>query len=323
MRRLLTYSPEVAAARKAKRPIIALESTIIAHGLPRPRNLDTALRLEAEVREAGAVPATIAVTDGRLRIGLDAGQLEELARADDVLKVSRRDLAACLATNRTGATTVAATMVAAHLAGIRVFATGGIGGVHRGAERDFDVSADLEELARTPVTVVCAGAKSILDLPKTLEVLETKGVPVIGYRTDEFPAFFCRASGLPVPQRLDSVAVIASLLDLQRRLGFASGVLVANPIPASAALPEELVEGAIAEALAVAAAAGIGGKAITPFLLARIVELTGGQSVEANVALALSNARLAAEIATALTAQGESLVPTPRSRPRGRQMDPM
>ena len=323
MRSLLVYSPEVAAARKAGKPIVALESTIIAHGLPRPRNLETALRLEAEVREAGAVPATIAVTGGRLRIGLDAAQLEELAGLDDVLKVSRRDLAACLATGRTGATTVAATMVAAHLAGIRVFATGGIGGVHRGAERDFDVSADLEELARTPVAVVCAGAKSILDPPKTLEVLETKGVPVIGYRTDEFPAFYCRASGLPVSQRLDSAAAIASLVDLQRRLGLAGGVLVANPIPEDAALSEDLVEGAIAEALAVAAAAGIGGKAITPFLLARIVELTGGRSVEANVALALSNARLAAGIATALRAQGGHTLPTPRIRPRGRQMDPM
>ncbi len=323
MRSLLTYSPEVAAARKAGEAVVALESTIIAHGLPRPRNLETARLLEAEVRAAGAVPATIAVADGRLRIGLDDAQLEELAGADNVLKVSRRDLAACLATGRTGATTVAATMVAAHLAGIRVFATGGIGGVHRGAERDFDVSADLEELGRTPVAVVCAGAKSILDLPKTLEVLETKGVAVIGYRTDEFPAFFCRASGLPVPQRLDSVAEIANLLDVQRRLGLASGILLVNPIPAASALPEELVEGAIAEAIAVAAAAGIGGKAITPFLLARIVELTGGQSVEANVALALSNARLAAELAAAVQALDQPVLPTPRIRPRGRQMDPM
>jgi pseudouridine-5'-phosphate glycosidase len=323
MSSLLAFSPEVAAARKAGQPIVALESTIIAHGLPRPRNLETARLLEAEVREAGAVPATIAVADGRLRIGLDAAQLEELAVADGVLKVSRRDLAGCIATGRTGATTVAATMVAAQLAGIRVFATGGIGGVHRGAERDFDVSADLEELARTPVAVVCAGAKSILDLPKTLEVLETKGVAVVGYRTDEFPAFFCRASGLAVPLRLDSVAEIANLLDVQRRLGLTSGVLVVNPIPKAAALPEELVEGAIAEALAVATAAGIGGKQITPFLLARIVELTGGQSVEANVALALSNVRLAAEITVALHALGEPILPTPRIRPRSRQMDAM
>jgi len=306
MHTLTAFSPEVAAAREAGRPIVALETTLIAHGLPRPRNLETARALEAAVREAGAVPATIAVMHGRIRIGLDAAELEEIAAADGVMKVSRRDLPACLAQGRLGATTVAGTMIAAHLAGIRVFATGGIGGVHRGAERDFDVSADLEELARIPVAVVCAGAKSILDLPKTLEVLETKGVPVCGWRTDEFPAFYCRSSGLAVPFRCDDVAAIARGLDIQKRLGFPGGALIVNPIDEDAALPEELIEAAIHDALEVAARAGIGGKDVTPFLLARIVELTGGRSVDANVALVLSNARLAAAIAMAVAALDDS-----------------
>ena len=300
MQSLLAFSPEVAAAREAGRPIVALESTLIAHGLPRPRNLETARALEAVVREAGAVPATIAIMQGRIRIGLEAGQLEEIATADGVMKVSRRDLPACIVQQRPGATTVAGTMIAAHMAGIRVFATGGIGGVHRGAERDFDVSADLEELARTPVAVVCAGAKSILDLPKTLEVLETKGVPVCGWRTDEFPAFYCRSSGLAVPLRCDDVNTMARGLEIQRRLGFPGGSLIVNPIAAEAAMPEELIEAAIHDALEVAAQAGIGGKDATPFLLARIVELTHGKSVDANVALVTSNARLAAELAIAL-----------------------
>jgi pseudouridine-5'-phosphate glycosidase len=304
MHSLLAYTPEVAAAREAGRPIVALESTIIAHGLPKPRNLETALALEAVVREAGAVPATIAIARGRIRIGLDRELLEAIASAETVMKVSRRDLPACLASGRLGATTVAGTMIAAHHAGIRVFATGGIGGVHRGAERDFDVSADLEELARTPVAVVCSGAKSILDLPKTLEVLETKGVPVCGWRTDEFPAFYCRSSGLAVPLRCDDVDSIARGLEVQRRLGSMGGALIANPVPEEHAMPEELIEAAIHDALHVAADAGIGGKDVTPFLLARIVELTGGRSVDANVALVLSNARLAAEIATALAAIG-------------------
>jgi pseudouridylate synthase len=300
MHSLLAFSPEVAAAREAGRPIVALESTLIAHGLPRPRNLEAARALEAVVRETGAVPATIAIMHGRIRIGLDADQLAEIATADGVMKVSRRDLAACIVQQRPGATTVAGTMIAAHMAGIRVFATGGIGGVHRGAERDFDVSADLEELARTPVAVVCAGAKSILDLPKTLEVLETKGVPVCGWRTDEFPAFYCRSSGLSVPLRCDDVWTMARGLEIQRRLGFSGGSLIVNPIPEEAAMPEELIEAAIHDALEVAARAGIGGKDVTPFLLARIVELTGGKSVDANVALVMSNARLAAELAMAL-----------------------
>ena len=300
MQSLLAFSPEVAAAREAGRPIVALETTLIAHGLPRPRNLETARALEAVVREAGAVPATIAIMHGRIRIGLEPDQLAEIATAEGVMKVSRRDLPACIAQGRPGATTVAGTMIAAHMAGIRVFATGGIGGVHRGAERDFDVSADLEELARTPVVVVCAGAKSILDLPKTLEVLETKGVPVCGWRTDEFPAFYCRSSGLAVPLRCDDVNTMARGLEIQRRLGFPGGSLIVNPIPAAAAMPEELIEAAIHDALEVAARAGIGGKDVTPFLLARIVELTHGKSVDANVALVMSNARLAAELAIAL-----------------------
>jgi pseudouridine-5'-phosphate glycosidase len=302
MHSLLAYTPEVAAAKESGLPIVALESTIIAHGLPKPRNLETALALEAVVREAGAVPATIAVVRGRIRIGLDRDTLEEIASADGVMKVSRRDLPACLASGRLGATTVAGTMIAAHHAGIRIFATGGIGGVHRGAERDFDVSADLEELARTPVAVVCSGAKSILDLPKTLEVLETKGVPVCGWRTDEFPAFYCRSSGLAVPLRCDDVQSIAKGLEIQRRLGSMGGALIVNPVPEEHAMPEELIEAAIHDALHVAADAGIGGKDVTPFLLARIVELTGGRSVDANAALVLSNARLAAEIAKALAA---------------------
>jgi len=306
MQSLFAFSPEVAAAREGGRPIVALESTIFAHGLPRPRNLETARALEQTVREAGAVPATIAVARGRIRIGLDDALIEEIATANDVAKLSRRDLPARLANGRLGATTVAGTMIAAHLAGIRVFATGGIGGVHRGAERDFDVSADLEELARTPVTVVCSGAKSILDLPKTLEVLETKGVPVFGWQTDEFPAFYCRSSGLPVPLRCDDLDALAESLRIQRRLGYPGGALIANPIPAAAALPDELIEGAIHEALEVAGKAGIGGKDVTPFLLARIVEITGGQSVEANVALVLDNARLASRLAVAEAAQVEA-----------------
>ena len=310
MQTLLAFNAEVAAARKAGRPIVALESTLIAHGLPRPRNLETARALEAAVRDEGAVPATIAIADGQIHVGLDDALLEALASADGVKKVSRRDLSSCIANGGLGATTVAGTMIAAHMAGISIFATGGIGGVHRGAERDFDVSADLEELAQTPVAVVCSGAKSILDLPKTLEVLETKGVPVCGWRTDEFPAFYCRSSGLPVPMRCDEVESVARGLEVQRQLGFRGGALIVNPIPEAAALPEELIEGAIREALRVAEDAGIGGKDVTPFLLARIVELTNGKSVDANVALVLSNARLAAKLAVALNAlQDQQVAP--------------
>jgi pseudouridine-5'-phosphate glycosidase len=295
----LVLSAEVAAARAAGRPLVALESTIIAHGLPRPRNLEVARELEAAVRAHGAAPATIAVLDGRLRIGLEADDLERVA-AGGIPKLSRRDLPRALAQGLSGATTVAATMIIAHLAGIAVFATGGIGGVHRGAEATFDISADLQELARTPVAVVSAGAKSILDLPRTLEVLETLGVPVIGYRTGEFPAFHARSSGLALHQRCDSPAEAAAILAAMGELGYPGGAVIANPIPEADALPAAEVEAAVALALADAAREGIAGKDATPFLLARLAAITGGRSLDANVALAVNNARLAAEIAVAL-----------------------
>ena len=296
----LTFSPEVAEASAAGAPIVALESTIITHGMPFPQNLETARRVEDTVRAAGAVPATIAVMGGAIHAGLDAATLETLARTPDALKLSRADLAACLAAGRTGATTVAATMICAHLAGIEVFATGGIGGVHRGAEDSFDISADLHELAQTPVTVVAAGAKAILDLPKTLEVLETLGVPVIAYGQDEFPAFWSRSSGLPAPLRMESAAEIAAAHALKARLGLKGGQLVANPIPEADELPRAVILPHIEAALAEADAKGIAAKAVTPFLLQRVYELTGGRSLTANIALVLNNARLAAEIARAL-----------------------
>jgi pseudouridylate synthase len=296
----LTFCPEVAAARTAGHPVVALESTIITHGMPYPQNLETAHAVEAAVRAAGAVPATIAVMAGRIHIGLINTELDALAQATGVMKLSRADLAACLALGRTGATTVAATMICAHLAGIAVFATGGIGGVHRGAESSFDISADLMELARTPVTVVCAGAKAILDLPKTLEVLETNGVPVIAYGQDDFPAFWSRASGLPAPLRMDTPAAIAAAHRMRATLGLAGGQLVANPIPPEAEIPRAVIVPVIETALADAAAAGIAAKAVTPFLLQRIYELTEGRSLDANVVLVLNNARLAAAIANAL-----------------------
>ncbi len=293
----LAFSPEVAHARAEGRPIVALESTIVTHGLPRPQNLETARLVEAEIRQAGAVPATIAVMEGRLHIGLTEAGLTRLARAEGAAKLSRADLAACLAGGGLGATTVAATMIAANLAGIQVFATGGIGGVHRGAEESFDISADLHELARTPVTVVAAGAKAILDLPKTLEVLETLGVPVIAHGQDELPAFWSRASGLAAPLRMDSPAEIAAAHRMRAALGIAGGQLVANPIPPEHEIPAETLAPLIAQAAEEAAARGIAAKAVTPFLLDRILALTGGRSLEANVALVLNNARLAAAIA--------------------------
>jgi len=298
---LLAFHPDVQAALASRRPVVALESTIIAHGLPHPENLALARELEADVRAEGAVPATIALIQGRLRIGLDAAQLELLATSRDVAKVSRRDMATVLASGRLGATTVAGTMIAARLAGIRVFATGGIGGVHRGAETSFDVSADLDELAQTQVLVVTAGAKAILDLAKTLEVLETRGVPVIGYGTDAFPAFWCRSSGLPLPVRLDDPETVARAFDSHCRLGLTSGVVVANPIPESDALDRSTVETAIAAALADAGKSGVSGKDVTPYLLKRIVASTAGASLRANLALVRNNARLAARIAVALT----------------------
>lgn len=301
LRDLLVFSPEVAQARRVGRPLVALESTVISHGMPWPDNLATAHMLEAAVREEGAVPATIAVIDGQIRIGLQAAELERLARGDEpVQKLSRRDMAIRLCQGGLGATTVAATMIAARAAGIQVFATGGIGGVHRGAQQSFDISADLSELSRTPVAVVCAGAKSILDLPLTLEVLETLGVPVLGYGTAAFPAFYSRDSGLKVDAQVDDPAALAAICRTHWQLGLQSGVLVANPVPAELALDPALAEAAIAEALQEAAAQGIRGKDTTPFLLARVKALTGGESLRTNVALIENNARLAAQLALAL-----------------------
>lgn len=296
----LSFSPEVETARAAKRPIVALESTIITHGMPYPQNVETARRVEAAVRAAGAVPATIAVMGGRIHVGLADPELERLGRARGVLKLSRADLAVCVASGRTGSTTVAATMICAHLAGIEVFATGGIGGVHRGAELSFDVSADLRELAETPVSVVSAGAKAILDLPKTLEVLETLGVPVIAVGQDEFPAFWSRSSGLPAPLRLDTPPELASAHVMRGRLGLPGGQLIANPIPADAEIPRAVMLPHIERALTEAAAQGIAAKAVTPFLLRRIFELTEGRSLAANIALILANARLAAQVAAGI-----------------------
>jgi pseudouridine-5'-phosphate glycosidase len=297
---LIERSPEVAEAQAAGRPVVALESTIITHGMPYPQNLETARAVEAAVREAGATPATIAVMGGRLKVGLTEDALGALAQARGVAKLSRADLALCLASGGIGATTVAATMIAAHRAGISVFATGGIGGVHRGAEESFDISADLRELSETPVTVVAAGAKAILDLPKTLEVLETLGVPVIAVGQDAFPAFWSRDSGLSAPLRLDTAEEIAAAHRMRAALGLPGGQLVANPIPAEAEIPAETLAPLIAEANAQAVAEGVSGKAVTPFLLQWLFERTGGRTLEANIALVLNNARLAARIARAL-----------------------
>ena len=297
MRIAPVLSDEVAAAQASGRPVVALESTIITHGMPWPRNLETARRVEDAVRAGGAVPATVAVIGGRLHAGLEAPALEALAQAQGVAKLSRADLAACMATGGTGATTVAATMIAAHLAGIEVFATGGIGGVHRGAETSLDISADLHELARTPVTVVAAGAKAILDLPKTLEVLETLGVPVITVGQDEFPAFWSRSSGLPSPLRMDAPDDIARAHRMRAALGLAGGQLVANPIPAAAEIPRADLDPIIERALAEARDGRVAAKDVTPFLLSRIYDLTSGRSLEANISLVLANARLAARIA--------------------------
>ncbi|WP_211097105.1 pseudouridine-5'-phosphate glycosidase [Aliishimia ponticola] len=293
----MKIASEVAEAKSKNTPIVALESTIITHGMPYPQNLEVARTVEADIRAAGATPATIAIMDGTLHIGLEDAQLEALAQAQNVAKLSRADLAICMARGGTGATTVAATMIAAHLAGISVFATGGIGGVHKGAEHSFDISADLAELAQTPVTVVAAGAKAILDIPKTLEVLETYGVPVIAYGQDDFPAFWSRSSGLAAPLRLDSPADIAAAQVMRAKLGLPGGQLVANPIPQTDEIAAETLGPIIAQAQSEADAQGISGKAVTPFLLARIFELTDGQSLEANIALVRNNARLAAAIA--------------------------
>ncbi len=295
----LVIHPEVRSTLDAGRPVVALESTLITHGLPRPKNLEVAQALEAAVREAGAVPATIAILGGQITVGLTDEQLDYLAGAENVRKCSRRDLPIVVGRGEDGATTVAGTMMAAHMAGIRVFATGGIGGVHRG--HLFDVSADLLELGRTPVTVVCAGAKAILDLPLTLEVLETQGVPVIGYGTDEFPAFYSRSSGLPIDARCDTPEAAAAIVRARDALELPGGALVAVPIRPEDELPASEAEGAILHALAEAEAQGVTGKEVTPFLLARVAELTGEASLRANVALLLNNARVASGIAVALS----------------------
>ena len=297
----VVFSQEVADAKARGAAIVALESTIITHGMPYPGNLEMARSVEAIIREAGAVPATIAVIDGTLHIGLEADQLETLAQTKGAMKLSRADFAFAIAERRTGATTVAATMIAAARAGIAVFATGGIGGVHRGAEQSFDISADLEELSRTSVIVVSAGAKAILDVPKTLEVLETKGVPVVTYGQEEFPAFWSRSSGLKSPLSLESAAAIANFQKTRTEFGIHGGMLIANPVPEADEIPRDEMEIYISRALADAESDDIQGKAVTPYLLDAIFRITEGRSLKTNIALVENNARLAAEIAVALT----------------------
>ena len=302
----LIRSAEVAAAQAAGRPVVALESTIITHGMPYPQNLEVARQVEDDLRAQGVTPATIAVLDGTLHVGLEPAQLEALAQAKGVAKLSRADLAACIATGGTGATTVAATMIGAHLSGIAVFATGGIGGVHKGAESSFDISADLLELAQTPVTVVAAGAKAILDVSKTLGVLETQGVPVIAYGQDSFPAFWSATSPYKSPLRMDNATEIAAAHDMRATLGLPGGQLVANPIPLADEIPASELAPIIAQAQRDADAHAIKGKAVTPYLLQRIFELTKGRSLVANIALVRNNALLAGQIAQALSASSRN-----------------
>ena len=298
MNKYLDISPEVAEALNSGKPVVALESTIISHGMPYPRNVETALLVEQTIRENGAVPATIAIIGGRLKAGLSKDEIEYLGKSGrNVAKTSRRDIAALVARKADGATTVTTTMMIAHMAGISIFATGGIGGVHRGAEVTMDISANLEELGNTPVMVVCAGAKSILDLGLTLEYLETKGVPVIGYGTDELPAFYTRHSGFGVDYRADSPEELAAMFKAQRDLGLKGGMLVTNPIPEEYSMDKAVIDAAIDQAIKEAAENGIKGKQTTPFLLAKVVELTGGDSLDSNIALVLNNARLAAKTA--------------------------
>ncbi|AYM62646.1 pseudouridine-5'-phosphate glycosidase [Agrobacterium fabrum] len=297
----IVYSQEVAAAKQRGAPIVALESTIITHGMPYPGNIEMAESVEQIIRDQGAVPATIAVIHGTLHIGLEKDQLEALAQTTDAMKVSRADIAFAIAERRTGATTVAATMIAAARAGIRVFATGGIGGVHKGAEETFDISADLTELAKTGVIVVCAGAKAILDIPKTLEVLETNGVPVVTFGSEEFPAFWSRSSGLVSPLSLNSPAAIANFQATREQLGIDGGMLVANPVPEEDEIPREEMEIYINRAISHAERDDVSGKAVTPYLLGDILRLTDGRSLETNIALVRNNAQLAAEIAVALS----------------------
>ena len=300
----LDIAPDVQHALATGRAVVALESTIISHGMPYPQNVATALQVEQEVRQHGAVPATIAIVGGRLKAGLSRDEIEQLGLAGHaVTKVSRRDIPFIVASRGMGATTVAATMVVAAMAGIRIFATGGIGGVHRGAQESFDVSADLQELSQTSVAVVCAGAKSILDLRLTLEYLETHGVPVVGYQTDALPAFFTRDSAFKVDYRLDSAAEIAAVLKAKWGMGLQGGMVIANPIPEEFAMPRAAIDQAIEQALQEAAQQGIAGKESTPFLLARVCEITGGDSLASNIQLVLNNARLASAIAVAYQSQ--------------------
>ncbi len=301
MNKYLDLSPEVAEALAAGKPVVALESTIISHGMPYPQNVETALMVEKTIRENGAVPATIAVIGGRLKAGLTSAEIEYLGKKGRaVTKASRRDLPVLVARGEDGATTVTTTMIIAHLAGIKVFATGGIGGVHRGAETTMDISADLEELAMTPVMVICAGAKSILDLGLTLEYLETKGVPVIGYGTDELPAFYTRRSGFKVDYRIDTPEELAAAFRAKLEMGLRGGMLVTNPIPEEYSMDPQRINAAIDQAIAECNEKGIKGKDTTPFLLARIKDITGGDSLDSNIQLVLNNARLAARTAALL-----------------------
>jgi len=303
MDQYIDIKPEVAEALAAGRPVVALESTIISHGMPWPQNAETAFAVEETVRANGAVPATIAILGGKLKAGLMKDEIEYLARKGQAIpKASRRDLPVLCARGADGATTVASTMIVAAMAGIRVFATGGIGGVHRGAETTMDISADLEELAQTPVLVICAGAKSILDLGLTLEYLETKGVPVAGFGTDELPAFYTRTSGFGVDFRVDTPEELAAVFAAERALGYKGGLLCTNPIPEEYSMPADVINAAIDQAVAESVAQGIHGKAVTPFLLARVKDITGGDSLEANIRLVLNNAALAAKTAAALCA---------------------
>ena len=300
--RYLDIKPEVAQALAQGKAVVALESTIISHGMPYPRNVETALEVERIVRENGAEPATIAILDGRLKIGLAREEIEHLGKAENVVKTSRRDIPFVVAKKMDGATTVASTMILAAMAGISIFATGGIGGVHRGATQTFDISADLQELAHTNVAVVCAGAKSILDIGLTLEYLETNGVPVVGFGTDEMPAFYTRKSGFAVDYRVDSVEELAQAIHAKWAMGLAGGLIVANPIPEAYEMPSRIINDAIEQAIRDAEREGIHGKASTPYLLAKVKEQTGGESLESNIQLVYDNARVAARLAAALAA---------------------
>jgi len=301
MHSYLDIHPEVAQAKAEGRAIVALESTIISHGMPYPQNVATAREVEAIIRAEGAVPATIGIIKGRVKIGLTDEELESFGQNRSVEKVSRRDFPLLIAQKMDGATTVAGTMIAAQWAGIRVFVTGGLGGVHRGAADSWDISADLTELMQTDVCVVCAGVKSILDIPKTLEVLETSGVPVIGYKTDDFPAFFTRSSGCPVLQRVDELSALAAIIKTKYELGLKGGVVVANPIPFDHEIPAVEIDKTIESALRDAESQGIKGKGVTPFLLKNIVERTQGRSLKSNIALVKNNARVGAQLAVSLT----------------------